>query len=249
MSRWKKFNYIDDSTYRNLNCTAGVLPRAYGLPKLHKQNYPLRIIVSSKNSPLYPLSKFLHKIIYDSIPKTQSYIYNSFDLVNKLKYIRIENDYKLISLDVTSLFTNLPLDLAEESLKRRWDHIRPNCNIPFEEFISAFRFVMDSTYFNFNSTIYKQTFGTPMGSPLSPVIADITLQDLERGVIETFPFNIPFFFRYVDDIVTAVPSSILSTVLSDFNSVHPRLQFTMEESNNNVLNFLDVTIINNNGFF
>jgi len=42
-----------------------------------------------------------------------------------------------------------------------------------------------------------------MGSPLSPVIADIVMQDLEKRVLETFNFDIPFYFRYVDDLVMA----------------------------------------------
>jgi len=53
LTRWKKSKYIDDNMYKRLNCTEGSLSRVYGLPKLHKQNCPFRVIVSSKNSPLY----------------------------------------------------------------------------------------------------------------------------------------------------------------------------------------------------
>ncbi|KYN15798.1 hypothetical protein ALC57_11970, partial [Trachymyrmex cornetzi] len=61
--RWKRDSYIDDQTYRRLLTTDGVIPRAYGLTKIHKDGNPLRIIVSSINSPLYSLSLFLHNII------------------------------------------------------------------------------------------------------------------------------------------------------------------------------------------
>ncbi|KMQ82849.1 hypothetical protein RF55_21673 [Lasius niger] len=44
LTRWKRSNYINYATYRRLNCSDGVLPRAYGLPKIHKPNCPLRII-------------------------------------------------------------------------------------------------------------------------------------------------------------------------------------------------------------
>jgi len=57
-----------------------------------------------------------------------------------------------------------------------------------------------------------------MSSPLSPVIADITLEDLENRVIETLVFKLPFFFRHVDDIVTAVPVSMHDVILADFSS-------------------------------
>ncbi|XP_025266265.1 uncharacterized protein LOC112638541 isoform X2 [Camponotus floridanus] len=54
-------------------------------------------------------------------------------------------------------------------------------------------------------------------------------------------------YRYVYDVVLAAPSSMLSTILDTFNSFHTRLQFTMEESADNRLNFLDVTIILEDG--
>jgi len=53
ISGWKQKEYIDIRTYRRIYCGDGNLPRAYGLPKIHKQNCPLRIIVSTINSYFY----------------------------------------------------------------------------------------------------------------------------------------------------------------------------------------------------
>jgi Reverse transcriptase (RNA-dependent DNA polymerase). len=39
---------------------------------------------------------------------------------------------------------------------------------------------MESTCFQMQNVYYEQTYGTPMGSPISPVIADIVMQDLEE---------------------------------------------------------------------
>jgi len=85
-----------------------VIPRAYGLPKIHKTGYPLRIIVSSINSTLHPLALFLHKIINNNINNHYSDVKNSQDLVKKLKNIDLTTNIKLASLDVVSLFTNIP---------------------------------------------------------------------------------------------------------------------------------------------
>jgi len=46
ISRWKQKEYINIYTYRKIYCGDGNLPRAYGLPKIHKPNCPLRIIVN-----------------------------------------------------------------------------------------------------------------------------------------------------------------------------------------------------------
>jgi len=39
--------------------------------------------------------------------------------------------------------------------------------------MAAINFVLSSTYFTFNNKIYKQIFDNPMGSPLSPIMADL----------------------------------------------------------------------------
>ena len=61
--RWKRDLFIDERTYRRLLTTDDVIPRAYGLTKIHKDGNPLRVIVSSVNSPLYDFSLFLHNLI------------------------------------------------------------------------------------------------------------------------------------------------------------------------------------------
>ena len=147
---------------------------------------------------------------------------------------------------MVSFVTNVPVDLALESIAERWNYISNQCSIPQDEFISAVRFVLNSTYFMFDNTVYQQTFGTLMGSSLSPVIANITLQDLEIKAVRALPFELLFYYRYVDNITLAVLSSGCDPLLNIFNSFYLRLQFIIEEGADNRLNFLDVTIIANN---
>jgi len=245
LTKWKNLEYIPTNIHRKLICSDGLLPRAYGLPKVHKLNCPYRIIVSSVDSPLYPLATFLQNIISTSIPTARSHIDNSFDLVKKLTNTYINDGFSLISLDVISLFTNIPIELALRGVVNRWNYISLGCSVPMDEFLEAIRLILESTYFSFNDNIYKQKFGTPMGSPLSPIIADLVMQDLEEGVFETFDFDIPFYYRYVDDLVMAVPTCKIDWVVNAFNSVHPKIQFTVEIGHNRI-NFLDTTIINRN---
>lgn len=242
LMRWKHLNLITTSTYRYLNCSNAILPFAYGLPKLHKQGFPLRIIVSSINSPLHKIAAYLHNIISGSFPNSAKEIHSSYDLVNEVTKIEVPVDYALISLDVISLFTNIPLELALEGLERRWDIIKINTKLTKEEFFNAIKLVLHSTYFQFNNKIYKQTFGTPMGSPLSPIIADLVMKDLETVSIQKLTFTPTFYYRYVDDIALAAPESDLTTLVEVFNSYHPRLQFTIELGGHS-LNFLDVSLI------
>jgi len=242
---WLKKEYIDTRIYRKLLTTDGVLPRAYGLPKLHKVGYPLRVIVSSLKSPLYELSYFLHNIIRNSVPDATSSVGNSFKLVKELNGNMMDYGCTLASLDVVSLFTNVPSQFVYEGIENRWELIERNTKIPKQEFINAIRLVLESTFFVFDGTFYKQIFGTPMGSPLSPIIADLVLRDIETKAIKKLPFQLPLYRRYVDDILLAAQVDQFNIIIETFNSFHKRLQFTLEMSIDNKINFLDVTIILN----
>jgi len=181
-------------------------------------------------------------MLTENIPHTFSQMKNSFQLIEKLKNLHFDDNYILISI---SLFTNIPLDLALESVSRRWELVSRNCSIPYNEFITGLKMILESTYFLFDNQIFKQNFGTPMGSSLSPIIADLVMRDLEERSLRTLGFEVPFYARYVDDIVMAVPPRKVDEVLRNFNIFHDRLQFTLEVGGDK-LNFLNVTIIKNN---
>jgi len=106
---------------------------------------------------------------------------------------------------VVSLFTNVPLDLAIKSVAVSWELIGRSTKIKKDEFLSAVNFILTSTYFTFNSKIYKQSFGTPMGSPLSPIIADLVMCDLEENILNSLNIKPILFYRYVDDIIISAP--------------------------------------------
>lgn len=91
----------------------------------------------------------------------------------------LNDNYVLVSFDVTSLFTNIPLDLELQGIRNRWGHIKNLTKILMDDFISAVELILSSTFFTFDNIIYKQIFGTLMRSPLSSVIADIVMQEEE----------------------------------------------------------------------
>ena len=86
-----------------------------------------------------------------------------------------------------------------------------------------------------------------MGSPLSPILANIVLQDLEHEIITKNNIKASFYFRYVDDIVLAVHEEKVEEVLELFNSYHERLKFTVDRGDKNGINFLDVKLIEQEG--
>jgi len=144
------------------------------------------------------------------------------------------------------LFTNVPVELAINSINKRWEHIERHTKIVKSEFI-AIEFVLSSTYFIFNKKIYKQTFGTPMGSPLSLIISDLIMRDLEDKVLNSLIIQPIFYYRYEDDIILSTYEEEIHSILKKFNSYHHKLKFTMESEINHCFNFLDITLhIKNN---
>ncbi|KAG5323073.1 DIRA2 protein, partial [Acromyrmex heyeri] len=101
---------------------------ANNLTKIHKLGYPLKVIVSSINS----LSLFLHNIIVNSIPEAPSFIKNGFHLMEKLNGTHFDSNYILISLDVVSLFTNVPVKLTLNSVKKDVFYLyKCNCKLSY----------------------------------------------------------------------------------------------------------------------
>jgi len=169
IKRWLNSKYISAQTHKYLNSSNPILPRAYGLPKIHKTGFPLRIIISSSGSPLHNLATYLQKILQDSLPIASSHINNSLDLIHKLESLYIPENCILVSLDVISLFTNVPIDLITDILEKKWSYIEKHSTIPKKEFLNAINFVLQSTYFMFNNKFYKQTYGAPMNRSFKKV--------------------------------------------------------------------------------
>ncbi|XP_046629061.1 uncharacterized protein LOC124309441 [Neodiprion virginianus] len=241
-----KAKHISVQLKRYITKSDCVPPRAYGLPKIHQQDVPLRIIVSFTNSPTFNLARTLSKWIGNNIVLPASRFKDSFVLVEGSSKFSLPPNYTLISLDVVSLFTNVPQDLAIDAINSRWSQLSNNVPVPLRELINALNICVKATIFKFNNTNYAQTYGLPMGSPLSPILSDLVMDDLEQCCIKKLDFALPFYLRYVDDIITVAPNDKIETLLEVFNSFHPRLQFTIEPEINGRMSFLDVLIIDNN---
>ncbi|CAF2086784.1 unnamed protein product [Rotaria magnacalcarata] len=112
-----KQGVIDNKLRYQLQSTYSSLSVFYGLPKAHKTGYPIRPIISNIGSYQYKLSKYLAKAIRDARPQAESYIKDSFEFVKRIKEIVLDTQQKtyiMCSLDVESLYTNVPVEEAIE---------------------------------------------------------------------------------------------------------------------------------------
>ena len=143
-------------TKKDISINNTILPRIYGLPKIHKQTFPLRPVVSLINTPTYYMSKLFEKILRKSLPPPNSHVKNSFIFKDIISKTKIPTDHIMISLDVSSLFTNVPFDLIINSIKKGWNSIKSATNFPLEEFKRGIEFLMNNTFFSLITNIISK---------------------------------------------------------------------------------------------
>ena len=219
------------------------IPRAYALIKIHKENYPIRIIVSAINSPTYQFDKSISLLFNKFFPLPSSTIKNSTTLKNKLDYINIPHNYKLVSFDVVALFNNIPKNLILDAIGNNWKYLSGKINLSKIEFLEGINILLDCTYLQFNGKFYKQIMGAPMGFCTSPWFADLALERLESHCSNILKNNCLLYNRYVDDCILIVKEDKIDETLSHFNSFNEHLKFTCEIENQNKISFLDLEII------
>ena len=237
---------IDNNTYKRLYPTGAVPPKYYGLPKVHKQGIPLRPIISSRGSVSYETAKELAKILKPLIGKSPHHVHNNKDFLDSTKNIKIEDDECIMSYDVTALFTSIPIDTTISIIRKQLEEdrdLKSRTNMTINHICCLLEFCLKNTYFKFNGAFYEQTEGAAMGSPISPIVANLFMEDLEIKAIRTSKTPPKIWRRFVDDNFTIIKKENRNNFLQHLNSIHPNIKFTSEEmKEDGSMPFLDIPI-------
>ncbi len=240
---------ITNDVYKDLfqsGSTPGIL---YGLPKVHKINCPARPILSAIGTYNYKLAKFL-------VPILQPYTINeyvvkdSFSFVSEISSFTTDEQLVMASFDVSSLFTNIPLDETIDlctdlvfhdngKLKYR------DCALNRSQFRKLLGFAVKENHFIFNGQLFDQIDGVAMGSPLGPSLANVFMSELEQRFLSNCPPECKpvLYRRYVDDTFCLFRNrDHIALFLNFINSQHPNIKFTYETETENSLPFLDVLV-------
>ena len=227
-------------------------PEFYCLPKTHKTGVPFRPVVSNIHSVTSELAKWISRILFPLVGNRNSTLKNSLQLRQELKTLRIANNEILVSFDVENLFTNVPVEytigLTEKLLNEDKDLSQRTAINPSGICQLIKLCLVTGNFFRFQGTFYRQLKGVPMGSPLSPVIAEIFMEHLEEKAFHTAGLDLTprFFKRYVDDILAICQDGKEKLFLNTLNEVFKgTVSFTMERENEGKMPFLDILMYKN----
>ncbi|XP_072406376.1 uncharacterized protein [Chiloscyllium punctatum] len=176
-----------------------------------------------------------HPHYQESIQSTQEFL----DIIGN---IHIDKEETMISFDVTALFTSIDKTLAKETIANLLDRHNRQQNVePInKDGILKLLDLCLTTHFTFNTQIYEQINGTPMGSPIFGLIAEAVMQRLEQTV---FPQIQPkLWVRYVDDTFVIIKNTEIENTHQIINATFTGIRFTREEEKDNQLPFLDVVV-------
>ena len=151
---------------------------------------------------------------------------------------------RLVSFDVTNLFTQVPITDALLVIERKLsqDHsLLERITIPIPQLVELTELCLRSSYFQLQDKYYEQIEGAAMGSPLSPIVANLFMENLEEEAIRSAPLQPKLWRRYVDDTFIIWPHGE-EEFHQHLNNLHPNIHFTMEEEKECTLPFQDVLV-------
>ena len=242
---------LPEKTYRYLHSSDAIPPAIRGSIKHHKLNFPLRPIVTSIDFALYNTSKFLSQIL-SPLPNQNGFsVTNSTHFRNDISKTTISEDETMVSFDVVSLFTAIPVDKACAYIKTKLinDNSLPDrTQLDIDDILRLLKFVLSNSYFIYDDVTYKQIHGCAMGSPVGAIVANLCMEVIEEQAIKSATTPPKIWKRFVDDSFAIINKNAVISFHNTLNSIDPHIKFTIEHEKDGQIAFLDTLVSRRNNF-
>ena len=241
------YQEIDKTCHAYLTYTPIRTAQFYMLPKIHKNkiNPPGRPIVSGNGCPTERISQFVDFFLQPGVKNIRSYIKDTTHFLSVLSSIgNLTHDTILVTLDVSSLYTNIPNVEGIEACRIMLNNIRPNSRTPDNEsLIKLLTLVLSKNNFDFNERHFLQVGGTAMGTRVAPSYANTFMGWFEDQFVYTFHPAPTVWKRFIDDIFVIWQNGLesLNTFIDHLNQCLPSIKFEADISKSHI-NFLDVRV-------
>src|SRR3978361_667902 len=159
-------------------------PKLYGTIKIHEQDKPIRPVVSYIDVPFVKLSRKLNEVIQNYEYKSKYSVKNSMDLINQLKQKTIPTKGKLVSFDITNMFTKINPNHCSPLLKNFLQKKDIQVDI-INEILNLFEICIQQNYFTYDNKFYSLDESLLMGSPISPLLANICIDYFDEKLFNS----------------------------------------------------------------
>ena len=239
-------SFIDEMTVKWLSQTPNPprIPVFYSLTKIHKLTPVGRPIVAGNDGPTERISSFVDGLLQPIAKSQKSYLKDTTDFVNFIERRNLPEDAFLVSLDVASLYTNIPQEEGINTVCKAYQTFYgENTPIPTQSLRRILKLILQETSFEFNGKNYLQTHGTAMGTKMAVAFANIFMSAVETEILNLSKTKPLEWKRYIDDIFSLwrTERKEIDEFIALANRHHPSIKFTAEISDKEI-NFLDTTV-------
>ena len=201
---------------------------------------------SSRGSVTYGVAKVLTKVLKPHVGKSPHHIQSTSDFVNRAKRVTLPLGEYLTSYDVTALFTSVQIDPALNNIKdllEKDERLSDRTVLSVQNIIELLGFCLHNTYFSFQNKFYEQVEGVAMGSPVSPIVANLYMKQFERKAVQSASHCPRYWFRFVDETWVIQQKAHKQVFLDHINSIDLAIKFTVEgNQENGAIPFLNTLV-------
>ena len=234
----KKGGKIDLAMYNKLHTVGSQPARLYGLAKVHKDVIPVRPVLSMPGTAYHKIADQCTEWL--SVVEECQIQSDTKTICDSLSSVELKEDEEIVSFDVSSLYTNVPVKEAIEhcaNLLYSGKYELPP--VDKETFIHLLQISTCNVLMLTHDGYYRQIDGLAMGSPPAPLLANGWLSKFDPIIKE----DATFYFRYMDDIVRNIRRVRIDQKLNEINSLHENLKFNIEKELDGKLPFLDMLLM------
>ena len=225
--------HTDEMTVKWLSQTPNPprIPEFYTLTKIHKPTLVGRPIISGSDGPTERISCFVDRLIQPIAQQQESYLKDSKDFINFIENTKLPKNAILASMDVTSLYTNIPQEEGITTVCKAYeDYYKNNLPIP-------------TKFLRQMLCLILQTHGTAMGTKMAVAFANIFMAKIEKGIIGKSKIKPLVWKRYIDDVFCLLDTNEdnIKEFVKMANHYHDTIKFTAEISDSEIA-FLDTKV-------
>ena len=178
----------------------------------------------------YACAKYLADVLSPLAGKTEHHVKNSKVITEYVKNLKVDPDEEL-SYDVLALFTSIPVNKATVIIRKRLEedeNLNKRTPLSCNDIITLLEKCLNCTYFLHKDQYYLQVHGAAMGSPVSPIVCNLYMENFEQMALAKAENPSLWWKRYVDDTYMVLRKDQTQSFTDYLNTVDEDIKWTTE---------------------